>query len=248
MSGRKDGIQTEAVLLPILSGLGLPVPKVVLGPTQDPDFPDRGMLVAVTPPPGRSACAWAVDGGTKAIDHACNVILEAIDWIAAMTAGVEASPAASLLERCTLADELARVVSTGGPWMADPDFSDAIKRLKPIVAKIQVPLILSDGGLGPNVRVDEGGNLVGFGTFAWARIEDPHYQITKYWTYDCWPVRRAGFVERYLVRKGLSMRDFAPRLGVRALSTLQREIPVRGGDEGYRADMFGWLKLAVDNL
>ena len=248
MSGRKDGIRTEAALLPVLSELGLPVPRVVLGPTQDPDYPDRGMLIATTLPAGRSACEWAVEGGTKAIDHACNVVLDAIDLMASVTAAVEASPAAGILERCTLADELARIVRIGGPWMAHPAFSEAIRLLEPIVEKIQIPLIFSDGGIGPNARVDEEGNLIGFDTFAWARIEDPHYQITKYWTYDCWPIRRAGFVERYLVRKALSMREFAPRLGVRALTTLQREIPVRGGDEAYRSDMFGWLKLAMDSL
>ena len=183
-----------------------------------------------------------------AIDRACDVVMEGIDWITSMTAGVEASPIAQTLERCTLADDLHRIIETGGPWLTDPRCMEAIRRLEPVVETIQVPLIFSDSGLGPNARVDEAGKLIGFDCFSWARIEDPHYQISKYWTYDCWPIRRAGFVERYLVRKKLSMRDFAPRLGVRALLTLQREIPIRGGDDGYRNDMLGWLKLALDNL
>lgn len=248
MSGRKDGIRIEAELLPILAGHGLPVPRVIKGPTADPDFPDRGLLLATTKPAGRSACSWAVDGGTKAIDHACGVVLEAIDLIAGATAAVEASTVAKLLERCTLSDELARIIKIGGPWTSDPAFAQAIELLGPIVARIQVPLVFSDSGTGPNACVDEEGKFVGFATFAWARIEDPHYQITKYWTYDCWPIRRAGFVERYLVRKNLSMREFAPRLAVRALATLQREIPLTGGDEGYRKEMLGWLKMAIDHL
>jgi len=248
MSGRKDGTRIEAALLPLLAELGLPVPKVVAGPTQDPDYPDRGLLIATSVPGGRSACSWAVDGGIKAVERACEVVMEGIDWIISLTAGVESSPVAQLLERCSLADELTRVINIGGPWMTDPSFSTAIVRLGPIVEKIQVPLIFSDGGIGPNALVDEEGNLIGFASFAWARIEDPHYQITKCWTYDCWPIRRAGFVERYLVRNNLSMHEFAPRLAVRALVTLQREIPLRRGDEGYRNDMLGWLKLAMDNL
>jgi hypothetical protein len=174
--------------------------------------------------------------------------MDGIDWIARLTPQIETSPVADLLERCSLADELARVVEVGGPWMSDSRFSEAIRLLSPVVAAIDVPLIFSDSGIGPNARVDDDGNLIGFDTFAWARIEDPHYQIAKYWTYDCWPIRRAGFVERYLMRNKLSLRDFAPRLGVRALVTLQREIPLRGGDDGYRNDMLGWLKMAVDNL
>jgi RNA polymerase sigma-70 factor (ECF subfamily) len=248
MSGRIDGVKTEAALLPLLAEFGLPVPRVVCGPAVDPDLPGRGLLMAITPPLGRSALAWAVDGGTMAIDRACDIVMEGIDLIASVTAKVESSPVASLIERCTLAEELARVETIGGPWMNHAAFANALKRLGPVVASIDEPLIFSDSGIGPNVRVDDQGNLVGFESFCGARIEDPHYQISKYWTYDCWPIRRAGFVERYLIRRRLSLRDFAPRLGVRALVTLQREIPLRGGDEGYRNDMLGWLKMAVDNL
>lgn len=248
MSGRIDGIKTEAALLPVLASLGLPVPKLLAGPTIDPNFPDRGMLLATSAPLGQSALDWAVEGGTKAIDLACEVVMEAIERTKSITAGVEESPAAQLLERCSLQDELARVVSIGGPWMADSTFAGAVRLFQPIVAEIKDPLVFSDSGIGPNPRVDEDGTLVGFESFAWARFEDPHYQITKYWTYDCWPIRRAGFVERYLVHHNLTMRDFAPRLGVRALATLQREIPHTGGDDGYRNEMLGWLKLAVDSL
>jgi len=248
MSGRKDGIKVEAALLPLLASLGLIVPRLVAGPVVDPDLPGRGMLMATTPSVGQSALAWAVEGGTKAIDHACEVVMEAIDQIKRVTAKVEASAPASMLERCTLADELTRVIEIGGPWMSDSRFAETVRRLEPIVAKIDLPLVFSDSGIGPNYRVDEHGNLIGFDSFCWARFEDPHYQISKYWTYDCWPIRRAGFVERYLLRQKLSMQDFAPRLGVRALVTLQREIAVQGGDGNYRNDMLGWLKLAMDNL
>ena len=79
-------------------------------------------------------------------------------------------------------------------------------------------------------------------------INGPFNEPTKYWTYDCWPIRRAGFVERYLISQNLSMQEFASRLGVRALATLQREIPVEGGDEGYRNEMLGWLELAMKNI
>jgi len=248
MSGRKDAIQMEAALLPVLGDLGLPVPRVIAGPAIDPDFTDRGMLLATTPPVGQSALEWAVEGGTMAIDRACDAVLEGIEWIKSVTSGVESSPVSKSIERCSLADELHRVIEIGGPWMSDPRFAEAITRLRPIVEEIQLPLVFSDSGIGPNARVDADGNLIGFESFSWARFEDPHYQITKYWTYDCWPIRRAGFVERYLVRNGLSMKDFAPRLGVRALVTLQREIPTSGGDGQYRADMLGWLKLALDSL
>ena len=248
MSPRREGIRTEAALLPILESLGLPVPKIVAGPVADPDLADRGLVLATTVPIGQSALAWAVDGGIKAIDHACEVVMEAIERVRELTASIEASPVGALLERCSLADELVRVTEIGGPWMGDSTFASAVQRLEPIVRAIDVPLVFSDSGIGPNARVDEQGNLIGFETFAWARIEDPHYQISKYWTYDCWPIRRAGFVERYLLRQGLSMREFAPRLGVRALVTLQREISVRGGNETYRDEMLGWLKLALDSL
>ena len=248
MSGRKDGIRVEAALLPVLASLGMTVPKVLAGPSVDPQFEDRGFLLATTAAVGQSALVWAVEGGTMAIDRACEVVMEGIELLKGATAGVESSSAGPLLERCSLADELSRVVEIGGPWMADSRFAEGIRRLEPEVAAIEEQLVFSDSGIGPNARVDEDGKLIGFEGFEWARIEDPHYQVSKYWTYDCWPIRRAGFVERYLLRHKLSMRDFAPRLGVRALVTLQREIPLRGGDEGYRDGMLGWLRLALESL
>ena len=247
MVGRKGGNETEAALLPVLARAGIPVPALVLGPSRDPDLPDWSTLLAVESIEGETACRWALAGDPKSVAHACEVVLDAAERLAAATAAVEAAGIA--VERSSLKDELDRIVADGGPWMEVPTFREATKRLRPVVEAIDVPPVLSDSGIGGiNVLLDDAGRFAGLVGVAWARIEDPHYGITKFWTYDCWPLRWAGIVERHLVRHGLTMKDLAPRLAVRALATLQREIPVEGGDAGYRNDMFGWLKRGTDSL
>lgn len=244
MCARKGGVETEAEILPILERLRIPAPRLIGEPTLDPALPQWSRLIATTSIPGRNVLAWAQDGGFVAAERACEVIFEAMEILSGVTREFDGIR----IERCTLAQELSRTIELGGPWLEHPEIAEAVQILEPVVARIDERPIFSDSGIGPNVFVDEAGNFTGFESFAWARVEDPHYQVTKYWTYDCWPVRRAGFVERYLVRHGLTLRDFAPRLGVRALATLQREIPVTGGDPGYREDMLDWLRMALAHL
>ena len=51
-----------------------------------------------------------------------------------------------------------------------------------------------------------------------------------YWIYSWYPLDRAGIVERYLESHGLRVTDFASRLAVRCLRTLQQQIAVIGGE------------------
>jgi len=247
-SGRRDGSELCAKLLPILAECGIRTAKVVAPPTVDPDLPDWGTIFAVEPLPYRSAISWCLDRGVEyqAYQQACEVVLDGMDRLRLLTD--EIVKRVPEIETCSLADELARVEQVGGPWLTHREFRDAVGRLKGVVPEIQDALVFSDSGGGPNVLVDEDGRLFGFGDFSWARIEDPHYAATKFWTYDCYPLRWFGVVERYLVRHGLTMKEFAPRLAVRALVTLQREISLDGGDGDYREDMLGWLRLGIKHL
>ncbi len=72
--------------------------------------------------------------------------------------------------------------------------------------------------------------------FEGACFEDPHAGMATYRIYDLRPQNKAGLVARYLRRHGLSEGAFAPRMAVRCLATLQREIAVAGGDAGRQQD------------
>jgi len=49
----------------------------------------------------------------------------------------------------------------------------------------------------------------------------------------------------FLEAKAISFTDFAPRLALACLWTLQRELPVTGGDDGYRAHVLALLSTAL---
>lgn len=87
--------------------------------------------------------------------------------------------------------------------------------------------------------------VVPFGWFG-----DPLLGLAKFWTYDCCPFVHSGFVEWYLYEKGVTKRGFAPRLALRALWTLQRELPVPRPTEGpeYWDSLVALLRHALDSL
>ncbi len=244
-TGRRGGIEDEAALLPVLRGAGVPVPSLLAPPVVDPAAPQRGAMSCVEAPVGTSLDAWAAGSGRTLheLDAACGTLLDARDAMASATEAVLA--AGVRLERCTLADELARTVRLGGPWFDGPEFERAVRRLEGL--DLDQGVVFSNGGNPAwTVRVDEGGALVGYWGFAWARLEDPHYGVTKMWVYDAWPFRRMGIVERYLVRNGVSRSEFGLRLAVRALATLQREVPVSREDaEEYREFLLAWLRMGL---
>jgi len=80
------------------------------------------------------------------------------------------------------------------------------------------------------------------------------------WYAYCWnPFAQAGIVERYLEQQHLSFADFAPRLALRCLRTLQENLAVRGGEDvrdewdfeslaEYRQRVSGLLKRAMDAM
>lgn len=247
---RKGGVELEAALLPVMRGAGYAVPDLLAGPTVDPGAPERGAMSALSDPLGEmSLLDWALTLEPTRLNVAAGKILEWMDRMRALTPAVLASPAESLIERATLADELRRTVEIGGPWMEQTAYRDAIQRLTPYVERVSTePVFSAAGHVAFAVRVDASGSPVGMTGLPWARLEDPHYEITKAWVYDMWPFIHAGIVERYLVRHGLTMVDLAPRLAMRALVTIQRELPVSGGDERYRTWLFGWLQVALENL
>lgn len=254
--------------------LGLPVPELLAGPF--PDEEDPGSLVALTATPtGENLLLWALEGNLPhRIRAATNIAIAAVDQLHGLTDGLLADPVGAELPRRPLSLDLSEIVGRGGPWMNDPLFAGAVKRLTPIVEEISqsTPLVYTNDLYFPNFlrvsgvggadfnaaapfgwpgdpRGDAGRRITEFVMpFGW--LGDPVLGLAKFWTYDCYPFVHTGFVERYLYEKGISRREFAPRLAVRALWTLQREVPVQRPAEGpeYWDSLVGLLQHALDSL
>jgi aminoglycoside phosphotransferase len=231
MDQRIGGVEREAAILPVLARLGLPVPVVLTGPVVDPTRPEWGAMTILNVLPGQDLLAYSWDAPPPALERAMRLVLDGVARLHALTNEIARDPVAAKLPCITLLDELQGVIRRGGPWLNEPLFTDAIERLLPIVSAIDTPLVFSSGDYNPGNFLFDGEQLTGFIDFTWPCFEDPHIGMAKYWTYSWYPLDKAGIVERYLEEQYLSFAEFAPRLAVRCLWTLQREIAVSGGED-----------------
>ncbi len=75
---------------------------------------------------------------------------------------------------------------------------------------------------------------------------DPYLGLAMVWVYDCYPFVHTGFVEQFLWRRGVTRREFAPRLALKALQTLARECPLERPDEnGYWDALKGYVETSL---
>jgi len=116
---------------------------------------------------------------------------------------------------------------------------------------ISEPLVFTNGDYQPANFLTEEGELSGVVDFELAALQDPLVGFAKYPIYDMYPLNGAGVVDDFLESCGYSWKDFAPRLALGCLITLQREIIVEGGDEHehrYRERVITLLYHALDRV
>ena len=246
---RRDINPGHVDLLTALHTAGVHGPSIVHGPVSDGD---GGFITVCEPPKGENLLLWALGGTPHRIRVATERAFEAIDRLQASTSAIV--DAGIDLPRKTLADEAAALASTNSAWLSDPWFASALKQVSITVADIDDPLVLTNYlHFFPNwVRVkttdslykddeplgwpgDErlGANPIVEFVSPWGHLGDPLLGLAMVWIYDCYPFVHTGFVEQYLWRKGVGKREFGPRLALRALQTLAREVPADRPVEGH---------------
>jgi len=118
-------------------------------------------------------------------------------------------------------------------------FSDALHRLRPIVARVETPLVLSNGDYNPMNFLYDGQGLTGWIDFTGACLEDPHIGFAKFiiWGFDSYGWgSKGGLVERYLYAQDVSRSEFASRLALRCLWRLQRDTSVAGEKDAFQRE------------
>lgn len=225
------GVEREAAVLPLLAQAGLPVPTVLAGPIIDPTQPEAGAMMILNVLPGQDFLAWGFTASPEQIQWAIGLILQGIDLMHSATEFLHHTPAAQQILRRTLSSELQAIRAMGGPWLSEPLFKQAIEALEPAVNTIESPLAFSSGDYNQGNFLFKGERITGIIDISSPCFEDPHIGMAMYWIH-CWnPYDQAGIVERYLERQHLTFADFAPRLALRCLRTLQANLPVRGGED-----------------
>ncbi len=135
-------------------------------------------------------------------------------------------------------------------------FTDALDKVQLAVRDITEPLVYTDYTFffPQNYRIQTGdvasagmeNPLVEF-TYPFGHYGDPLLGLAMVWVYDCYPFVHTGFVEQFLWRRGISQREFAPRLGLKALQMVARDLPVARPAEGgeYWDRLRGWVEQAL---
>jgi aminoglycoside phosphotransferase (APT) family kinase protein len=239
------GVETEAKLYPILAQFGLPVPTLLAGPVYDPEGPNIGPVTVLSLLPGDNLQVWS-QASLAGLKLASRLVIEAVERLHQITQQIGQTDIAGEIPRQDMASELALIQNKAGPWLEEPEFKRAVEILRPVVASIDTPLSFSNGDYQPGNFLSDGEKLTGFVDFEGACFEDPHIGFAKYRIYDMHPLNKAGLVNQYLKVCGLSESDFAPRMALRCLWTLQREISVSGQkDENYRNHVKNLLSEAT---
>lgn len=151
-------------------------------------------------------------------------------------------------------------------WLADPWFDEALTKVQAAIADIRAPLVYTDYTFffPQNYRIapDSGATdeplgwpgdpryqenlLVEFAS-VFGHFGDPLLGLAMVWVYDCYPFVHTGFVEQFLWRRGVTRREFAPRLALKGLQMVARDLPVTHPTEGglYWEGLRSWVEQAI---
>ncbi|MCC6446533.1 MAG: RNA polymerase sigma factor [Armatimonadetes bacterium] len=260
---RSDIDPDREALLPVLERLDIPGPQIIRGPVTD----GSGYLTLCEPPRGENLHHWATGGTPHRLRLAAERTFEAVDRLQGITGSLQTDPSGAKLPRLTLFDEAEMIEAKGGDWLQDPWFVESLKQVKAAVKSIRDPLVYThylhfhpnwlyirpgddpfDTPLGwpgdARLRKNPLAEVVSpFGYFG-----DPLLGLTMIWIYDCYPFVHTGLVEQFLWRRDATRRDFGPRLALRALQTLQKELPVARPPEGadYWDALHGYVRQGLE--
>lgn len=273
---RGDITPERAALLPVLERLGIPGPWLIHGPIPDGaghqslcEVP-RGenlLLWALGGTPHR--IRLATERAFEAIDRLQDLtpFLQADPVGAGLERRTLADEIAILTEdaRWNADPWLAEEGRARRQWLQDPWFTAALAKVQAAIADIHDPLVYTHYGFffplsyrvattddpfnepfgAPGDPAYRKNPLVEF-VQPFGHYGDPLLGLAMVWVQDCYPFVHTGFVEQFLWRRGVGKREFAPRLALKALQMIARDLPVeRPADGGYWDGLHGWAEQGL---
>jgi aminoglycoside phosphotransferase (APT) family kinase protein len=222
--GEQPGVLAhEARVLRALAELGLPVPRVLCGPTA---LPEEGATAVVLSELPGMPLPWLGLTDLNEAHLTCELLRNGIDALHELTGAMARHEVGAALPRLTLTSELAAIMKRGGPWLDVPLYGEAVQWLQSALPRIETPLVFSNGDYNPLNFLHTEGTLTGWLDFENACFEDPYIGFAKFmlWTSDDygWGAgAKAGLVQRFLYAHDVDRSAFAPRLALRCLRDLQ---------------------------
>jgi RNA polymerase sigma-70 factor (ECF subfamily) len=275
---RGDIDSQGAALLPVLERGKIPGPRIIVGPVafeggglslcEVPRGEDlSSWALGGTPHRIRLATERALEGIAR--------LQGVTDWLLADPVGASLERRTLTDELAILtttarwnADPwLAESGADRAKWLLDPWFAAALAKVEAAVTDITTPLVYTkDMFFYPQGFRIEPGSLSFDEPLGWPG--DPHYQenplvefvylfghfgdplvgLAMVWVYDCYPFVHTGFVEQFLWRRGVTRREFAPRLALKALQMVARDLPITRPNEGARFwdGLRSWVEQALE--
>ena len=150
-------------------------------------------------------------------------------------------------------------------WQSDPWFRAAFAKTRAAAEEVEAPLVFTNYlHFFPNeVRIEpataafneplgwpgdsryQQNPITEFVT-PFGHFGDPLLGLAMVWVYDCYPFVHTGFVEQFLWRRGVTRSEFAPRLAIKGLQMVARDLPLERPAEGeYWDSLRGWVEQAL---
>ncbi|MES2464107.1 MAG: phosphotransferase [Armatimonadota bacterium] len=218
-SRNKGGVEREALVLPELASLGLPVPRLLAGPSTDPSTSESVTVLNFLP--GFRLYDLALHPEMPRV-RSCNRAVEAIQMMHDTTDAVLANPIASLLPRRTLLEEWAEQRDRSGDWGNRHEYTETLRQVESACrVASQTPLVFSNGDYQPGNFLTDGHIVTGLLDFEKAGFFDPLLNLARYPVYGIEPLTSAGIATDFCIVNGFTSADFALRVVVFGLRTLR---------------------------
>ncbi|MBC8139539.1 MAG: phosphotransferase [Fibrella sp.] len=224
------GVEREAIALPCLRDIGLPVPQILAGPECESDGESFAVLEFL---PGFTLQVLA-DSSEQGAFVAKQLLVDSIVRLFETTAAMSESPVVDQLPSCSLYGEWVRQKDASGHWGSVPRYSEVLRQLEPLClqASSMTPLVFSNGDYQPANFLTDGGTITGFLDFEKAGFEDPLWTLARYPVYDLEPFQSHGLAQEVLNRLGFTAKQFAARVALFGLRTLRTKTSPDGTRNG----------------
>jgi hypothetical protein len=244
---RHGNVEVEVKMFRALKEYGLPVPEIL----SDPFRNEVGDYVAIYSLLEGEDLQKLSMYSEDDLQEAKRLLVEAVLALMDASSFIAKHEVSKSLPQRSLQVELEAIRTSRSLWSKDPIFQLALQRIEGNLPGVTTPLVFSNGDYQPGNFLAQNGHITGFLDFESPAFQDPLMGFVKYPIYDLHPLSKTNVVETFLDAMNFTKRDFSIRLALGCLKTLQREIPLDGGEvdtRGYRERVLTLLASALAEL
>jgi aminoglycoside phosphotransferase (APT) family kinase protein len=253
-SRNPGGVEREALVLPELARLGLPVPRLLAAPSTDPKDDETVSVLSFLP--GVSLQDFAMRSEASLVT-ARTLAVQAINSLHSVTDSMwfnlVASEALGKVPKRRVWLAWRREQET---WDSQPDFGDTLRQRMEIASRnttLRTRIVFSNGDYQPGNFLTDGEDITGLLDFEKAGFADPLMNVARFPVYGIEPLNGAGIAAAFCDANGFTDSDLAIRVVIFGLRTLRTKLPVDAAQDApqqreFRARLLGVIRTALDEV